>query len=29
MAAQWLDPAESAKHMAWTRAFYDAIEPHA
>ena len=29
MTAQWLDPAESAKHMAWTRAFYDAIEPHA
>ena len=29
MTAQWLDPTESAKHIAWTRAFYDAIEPHA
>ena len=29
MTAQWTDPAESAKHIAWTRAFYDAIEPHA
>ncbi|MBP7000826.1 FAD-binding oxidoreductase [Amaricoccus sp.] len=29
MTAQWLDPAETAKHVAWTRAFYDAIEPHA
>ena len=29
MAAQWTDPAESAAHIAWSRAFYDAIEPHA
>jgi FAD/FMN-containing dehydrogenase len=29
MVATWTDPAESAKHVAWSRAFYDAIEPHA
>ena len=29
MTAQWTDPAESAAHIAWSRAFYDAIEPHA
>jgi FAD/FMN-containing dehydrogenase len=29
MAAQWTDPAESQKHIAWSRAFYDAVEPHA
>ncbi|MFO1141108.1 MAG: FAD-binding oxidoreductase [Amaricoccus sp.] len=29
MTAQWMDPAESSKHIAWTRDFYAAIEPHA
>ena len=29
MAAQWTDPAQSASHIAWSRSFYDAIEPHA
>ena len=29
MTAQWLDPAESAAHVAWARAFHAAIEPHA
>ena len=29
MTAQWSYLAESAKHTAWARAFYDAIEPHA
>ena len=28
MTAQWIDPAETAKHVAWTRAMYDAFEPH-
>ena len=28
MTAQWTDPAESATHTAWTRAMYDAFEPH-
>ncbi len=27
-AAQWTDPAESARHIAWTRAVYDAVEPY-
>jgi FAD/FMN-containing dehydrogenase len=26
--AQWTDPAESAGHVAWARAVYDAVEPH-
>jgi FAD/FMN-containing dehydrogenase len=29
MTASWMDPAESAGHIAWARGFYDAIEPHA
>jgi FAD/FMN-containing dehydrogenase len=28
MMAQWLDPAESAKHIAWTREMFDAVEPY-
>jgi FAD/FMN-containing dehydrogenase len=28
MTAQWVDPAESATHIAWARAMYDAFEPH-
>ena len=28
MTAQWTDPAESAGHIAWSRAFSDAIAPH-
>lgn len=26
--AQWTDPAESAGHVAWARAVYDAVEPY-
>ena len=28
MTAQWTDPAESERHIAWVRAMYDAFEPH-
>ena len=28
MTAQWADPAESARHIAWARDMYEAIEPH-
>ncbi|RVA70970.1 FAD-linked oxidase, partial [Mesorhizobium sp. M7A.F.Ca.US.006.04.2.1] len=28
MTAQWVDPAESERHIAWVRAMYDAFEPH-
>jgi hypothetical protein len=29
LMAQWTDPAETAAHVAWVRAAYDALEPHA
>ena len=29
MTAQWTDPTETEKHTAWTRDFYQAIEPFA
>ena len=28
MTAQWTDPAESERHIAWVQAMYDAFEPH-
>jgi FAD/FMN-containing dehydrogenase len=28
MMAQWTDPAESDRHTAWARAFFDAMRPH-
>ena len=28
MIAQWIDPAETAMHVAWARDMYDAFEPH-
>ena len=28
MTAQWRDPAESERHVAWVRAMYEAFEPH-
>ena len=28
MIAQWIDPAETAVHVAWARDMYDAFEPH-
>ena len=28
ITAQWTDPAETATHIAWARAMYDAFEPH-
>jgi hypothetical protein len=29
MGAQWTDPAETPRHTAWAREFYQALEPHA
>jgi FAD/FMN-containing dehydrogenase len=29
ITAQWVDPADNATHIAWTRALYDALEPYA